>query len=294
MRCRQAGQAATEQHKTASKKLERGCAAAGFLLLAAAAAAHADKPRKPPAPNPAASYPQHEVHAAEHVTIAVQPGDTKETDPDTRLDYFHHGYMPLRIIVTNDGDQPVEMDQARILFVAADNSVTNSATEDDLQRRMFTMKQVQPTRVPLVPIVIHHAPVDKKIVADMDDFGFPSSTVAPHSTAAGWLFYDVRDLDEPVLDHAVLELRKIRFGGSNKVLDTFEIPLKKGDGKEPGDDVQPPRPSNDAVLQGGTPVTPVNPSSNPTSTNPTGGGRSPTVTTKPCDDPPCTDTTRPQ
>ena len=133
----------------------------------------------------------------------------RETEPDTRLDYFHHGYMPLRVIVTNDSDKPVELDQARILFVAADRSVANSATEDELQRRMFTTKQVQPTKVPLIPITIHHQPVDKKIVADMDDFGFVSTTVAPHSTAAGWLFYDVRDLDDPVLDGAEIEIRRV-------------------------------------------------------------------------------------
>ena len=124
--------------------------------------------------NAAATYALHEAHAAEHVTIAVQPGDTNETNPDTRLDYLHHGYMPLRVIVTNDSDQPVNLDEARILFVASDNSVTNSATEDDLQRRLFTTKQVQPTKVPLIPITIHHEQVDSKIVKDMDDFGFVS------------------------------------------------------------------------------------------------------------------------
>ena len=258
--------------------------------------AWADKPRIPEPPKPAATYAFHEVHAAEHVTIAVQPGDTKDTAPDTRLDYFHHGYMPLRVIVTNDGDQPVDLEQARILFIAADNSVTNAATEDDLQRRLFTTKQVQPTRIPVVPVVIHHAPVDKKIVADMDDFGFASTTVAPHSTAAGWLFYNTRDLDEPVLDGAVLELRKIRFAATDKTLDTFEIPLKKGEGKEPGDHKETPKPSNDTVLQGGTPIapiTPVNPNS-PSNPNDPSSTKRPPITTQPCDDPPCTDTTNPR
>ena len=203
---------------------------AAALVVSASLLARAEKPRKPTPVNAAASYALHETHAAEHVTIAVQPGDTDDTNPDTRLDYLHHGYMPLRVIVTNDGDEAVNLEEARILFVAADNSVTNSATEDDLQRRMFTMKQVQPTKVPLIPITIHHEQVDKKIVADMDDFGFPSTTVAPHSTAAGWLFYNVRDLEEPVLENSTLELRKIRFadagGKAGKTLDTFEIKLK--------------------------------------------------------------------
>jgi len=31
------------------------------------------------------------------------------------------------------------------------------------------------------------------------DFGFQATTVEPHSTLAGYLFYDIRDLDDPVL-----------------------------------------------------------------------------------------------
>lgn len=203
---------------------------AAALLICASLLARADKPRKPTPVNAATTYALHETHAAEKVTIAVEPGDTDATDPDTRLDYLHHGYMPLRIIVTNDSDQPVELDEARILFVAADNSVTNSATEDDLQRRMFTIKSTQPTKVPLVPLTIHHPPVDKKIAADMDDFGFLTSRIEPHSTAGGWLFYNVRDLDDPVLENSTLELRTIRFvaaaGRPGKTLDTFLIKMK--------------------------------------------------------------------
>ena len=251
-------------------------------MLVATAAAHADKPRKPEPPQPAATYTLHEVHTREHVTIAVQPGDTRETEPDTRLDYFHHGYMPLRVIVTNDSDKPVELDEARILFVAADKSVANTATEDDLQRRMFTTKQVQPTKVPLIPITIHHAPVDKKIVADMDDFGFQSTTVAPHSTAAGWVFYDVRDLDEPVLDGAEIEIRRVRTG-DDKQLDTFEIPLKQGKGRDPGkhkDSDDEDDADTNREVESHSPA--VAPASSPASKR-TG------VTTKTCDDPPCTD-----
>lgn len=233
----------------------RGLPGLPLLLLLGALPAHADKPRKPTPVNAAATYSLHDTHKTEHVTIAVEPGDTDDTNPDTRLDYLHHGYMPLRVIVTNDSDEPLNLDDARILFVAADNSVTNSATEDDLQRRMFTMKSTQPTHVPLTPITIRHEQVDSKIVKDMDDFGFPSTTVAPHSTASGWLFYNVRDLDEPVLDNATLEIRKVRVtdvpGKMPKMLDTFEIKLKptekkktdpaKADSKDAKDDKKPSR-----------------------------------------------------
>ncbi len=206
-----------------------------LLLLAltiALPAAAKDKPRKPPVPAPAGNYPLHDTH--DGITIAAEPGDTPETRPDTRLDYFHHGFMPIRVIVTNNAAEPISLDDVRILFVAADNYTRNAATDDELERRMFSRKSAAGTRIPLpapIPsITIHHPPVDKTILADDADFGFPTTTVAPHATVAGYLFYDTRDLDEPILDHATLELRKLRWAPTNKEIQTFDIALK-GTGK---------------------------------------------------------------
>lgn len=200
-----------------------------LLALTATLAAHADKPRQVPPPLPAAQYTAHDTHATERVTIAADPGNTKETAPDTRLDYLAHGFLPIRVIVTNDSDQPINLDDARIMLITADNYTENAATDDDLQRRLFEMKQVKgnkiPLPAPLPPITHHPRPVDQKIVADDVDFGFKTTTIAPHTTVAGWLFYDRRNLDEPVLKGATLELRKVRWASSNKPLDTFDIPL---------------------------------------------------------------------
>ncbi|HEX4156544.1 MAG TPA: hypothetical protein VHY48_13110 [Acidobacteriaceae bacterium] len=200
------------------------------LILPLTLVARADKPRKPKPPLPAAQYASHDTHSNEHITIAAFPGDTKETAPHTRLDYLSHGFMPIRIIVTNDSSQPLSLDDARILFISSDNYTENAATDDELQRRLFELKSVRGTRIPMpapIPaITIHHPPVDKKILADDDDFGFKTTTIAPHTTAAGWLYYDVRDLDEPVLKGATLELREVRWAATNKSLDSFEIPLQ--------------------------------------------------------------------
>lgn len=192
-----------------------------------------DKPRKPLPAAPATQYELHDSH--DGVTVAAEPGDLKETRPNTRLDYFHHGFMPIRIIVSNNSDQPVSLDDARILFVAADNYTRNAATDDDLERRMFSKKNVDGTRIPLpapLPsITIHHPGVDKQILADDTDFGFPTTTVAPHTTVAGYLFYDTRDIDDPVLQNATLEVRKVRWASSNKEMMAFEIPLKPSTAK---------------------------------------------------------------
>ncbi|HEY4009258.1 MAG TPA: hypothetical protein VGM11_03835 [Acidobacteriaceae bacterium] len=198
------------------------------LTLTAVLAAHADKPRKVPPPLPAPQYPAHDTH--DQVTIAVDPGDTKQFAPKTRLDYLGHGFLPIRIIVTNDSSQPLALDEARILFISGTDIPENAATHEELDRGMSSQPRDQPKRIPLPgPLPsIQEKPkgVDNQVVADDNDFGFKSSTVAPHSTAAGWLFYDTRDLDAPVLKGATVEIRKARWAATNKPLETFEIPLQ--------------------------------------------------------------------
>ncbi len=203
------------------------------LSLACTPARAGDKPRKPLPAGNAKDYALHDTQ--DGITIAAEPGDLKETRPNTRLDYFRHGFLPLRVIVTNNSAQPLSLDDARILFVSGDNYTENAATDDDLQRRMFSKKYSDGTKIPLpapLPtITIHHPAIDKLIIADQTDFGFSSTTVAPHSTVAGYLYYDTRDINEPVLEHATLELRKVRWSATNKELQAFEIPLKASTAK---------------------------------------------------------------
>jgi hypothetical protein len=218
------------------------------LLLPLALPARADKPRKPKPTLPAAQYPCHDTH--NNITVAAEPGDIKDTEPNTRLDYAHHGFLPIRVIITNDSDAALTLDDVRIKFISATNVIVQAATDDDLQRRLFSTKYVSdshiPLPAPLPSIPIHHKPVDKQILADDTDFGFISTTVAPHTTASGYLYYDTRDLDDPVLDHATLEVREVRIASTNKEIDSFEISLKptpeaKSDSTTPKSDATTPK-----------------------------------------------------
>jgi len=203
-------------------------------LLLLNAPALADKPRHPPPARSANTYECQDSHPNELVTIAAEPGDTPATRPNTRLDYFSHGLLPVRVIVTNDSDFAVSLDDARIPLLTADNTPVLAATLDDLQRRMFTIKSATGSKVPLplpIPVPITHgkSAIDKKILADDADFSFATTTVKPHTTVSGYLFYDIEGLNAPPdpadLTHATLELRKVRFLASGKYLDSFEIPL---------------------------------------------------------------------
>lgn len=208
-----------------------------LLLALPAATLHADKARKPAPPQDAGLYPMHDTHPNERVTIAAEPGESRDARPDTRLDYMAHSMLPIRVIVTNNSDRALTLSDARIDFIAADNSKVTAATTDDLNRRLFELKQTKPTTIPIIGIQVHKKPIDTKILADDADFGFKTTTVPPHSTVAGYLFYDMEGLPDPPLNNATLELRKVRWAKAangespGDALDSFEIQLHSTSGE---------------------------------------------------------------
>jgi len=201
--------------------------ASAAILIAAPAFAGG---RKAPPVNPANQYPAFDSHPNEHVTVAIDPCTRPEDCDFFRLPYIRHSLIPVRIIITNDSDAPLDLNEVRMQFISAHSDKLPAATLDDINRRLFNTKQAQGTHIPLIPIPIHHAPVDKKITEDDDDFGFKSTTVAPHSTLGGYLFYDVKDLDDDSnaspLKGAEIYVKMIHTTG-NKELFAFSIPFNK-------------------------------------------------------------------
>ena len=185
-----------------------------------------EKKREAPAVKAAGTYAAHDFHEKEHVTIAAEPFEDDASF--FRLPYASHGFMPIRIIITNDRDRALALDEVRIYFYTAANDKIAAATPEDIQRRLFSRKS-QTTKIPLpapLPsITIHHKPVDKKIDEDNEDFGFKSLVVEPHSTAAGFLFFDVRDVQEPIFNAATIVVKQLKSQDKKEEMFGFEIPL---------------------------------------------------------------------
>jgi hypothetical protein len=190
-----------------------------------------DKPRKAPPPNPANQYAAFDAHPKEQVTVAAEPCNDPKDCSFFRLPYVQHGLLPIRVIFTNDSDTELSLDDVRIQFISVNNDKIPAATLDDINRRLFSTHDAVGTKVPLVPLTIHHPAVDKKITEDDNDFGFSTTTVKPHSTLAGYLFYDVRPLDEYPLKGAELYIKMVYAApdkdGNKKQLFDFNIPFNK-------------------------------------------------------------------
>jgi hypothetical protein len=197
------------------------------ILLWMAPPAVAGKHTPPPV-QPATAFAAVETHADEKVSIAAEPCDTREKASLFRVDYLGHGVMPIRLIVTNNGSRPISLSEARILFYTAAGDHIQAAEPEDVERLM-TRKEREGGRIPLPggipPIKLMPKAGNKEIEQDFNTFEFSSLVVEPHSTRAGFLFYDVSGIDHP-LRGASLHLRKLR-DADGKELFYFEIPFDK-------------------------------------------------------------------
>ncbi len=181
-----------------------------------------------PPVQPATSFAAVEVHDQEKVAIAAEPYDTRQKESIFRVDYLSHGVMPIRLIVTNNGDRPISLRDARILFQTKSGERIQAAEPEDVERLM-TRKDREGGKIPMpgpIPAIkLKPKGSNKEIEEDFNTFEYGALVVEPHSTRAGFLFYDVSQLDDP-LKGAKLHLHKLRDADGNELF-FFEIPFDK-------------------------------------------------------------------
>ncbi|HTX42756.1 MAG TPA: hypothetical protein VMD25_13050 [Acidobacteriaceae bacterium] len=198
-----------------------------FLLAACATAAAVAADHEPPPAKDATSYPAVDVHAKEQVAIAAVPFDTPEQCKIFQVDYLKYDFLPIRIIVTNQGDRPISLNDARIYFVDAAGDRIQAAEPEDVERRL-TPPNGRNTGIPVGPVHLHlkKKDSDNKIEGDFDHFEYAAIAVEPHTTRAGFLFYDMKGLGDNPLHGASLVLRELRNADGQELF-FFQIPFDR-------------------------------------------------------------------
>ena len=82
------------------------------------------------------TYPAHDEHPKEFVTVAIDPYDMADKAQIFSVNYREQGYLPVLLIVTNDGDQPVSLSAMKAEMVTLNRTKLSPATTDDLYRRL--------------------------------------------------------------------------------------------------------------------------------------------------------------
>lgn len=199
--------------------------AASLGLLLAIVSFAGEKGFNPPPVAPPATYPAHETHDDEKVTIAVDPFDTPDKAAAFQVKYSELGFLPVRLIIGNDGDKPLMLNNVKIQLVTAAKDKIEPATKDDIYRRLARPEKAtgRPKVQLPIPLPRDKSPVKKEAAAEIQDALFYPNPVTPHSSNNGFLFFDVLGMKDPV-PGSHLYISGIRAGSQE--LFYFDIPLQ--------------------------------------------------------------------
>jgi hypothetical protein len=151
-----------------------------------------------PVAQPAKTYPAHDSHTDEKVTIAADPYDTEEKAKIFSVDFLANGLLPVFFIVTNDGDQPVSIANMEVTLITAHRSkMTPIATEDLYRRLSNPQANTGPNPFPIPRKQVKNS-LSRKQMDEIESSQFAAHAVEPHGTQSGFLFFDVQGVAAPL------------------------------------------------------------------------------------------------
>ena len=106
------------------------------LAVAAPLVCLAAKEFSMPKAQPAFSFPAHDHHSNENVTVAVDPYDTPAKQGIFVVKYREHELLPILLIITNDSDGPIQLADMKAELVTSDHTKLTPDNEDDIVRRI--------------------------------------------------------------------------------------------------------------------------------------------------------------
>jgi hypothetical protein len=179
----------------------------------------------PPHPENANTYAAKDAHPAEKVTVAIELYDSPPKDDIFITSYGQNGILPVFLIVSNDGNQPITVNNMRVQLVTARRTKLESLDVDDVFRRIGHIggSSNGPQRVG--PIPLPGGNKNKKAQKQYQEIlnaRFAAEAVEPHTTKSGFLFFDIAGVREPVAGSHIY-LTGLRDAGGADLM-YFEIP----------------------------------------------------------------------
>lgn len=194
-----------------------------LLLLAFPVISLAGKDFSMPKVQPAASYPAHDYHSTEKVTVGLDAYDSAPKSNIFVVHYHDLDLLPMLLIITNDSDQPIELSNIKAQLVTSDGAKLSPATDDDIYRRV-SHPDASGTRNPLpFPTRRVKGGVNSKEWNEISTASFKAKAVEPRSSQGGFLFFDVSDISKP-LEGARFYLTGAQDASGNALM-YFEVPL---------------------------------------------------------------------
>jgi hypothetical protein len=207
------------------------------LLLCVAALALAEQ-RTPPRAFHAKTYPAREERPSEKMALAADPYDLPDKAAVFVGEYLEHGLMPVHIIISNDGDEPLSLADMQLELVTVRRVRIRPSDQAHLYRRLSSTRRPPDTlgrRPSPLPIPGRRGgpkpAMKREIVEELEQLMFRARAVEPRHTQHGFFFFDIEDIENP-LAGARLYVSGIRDGQGQEMF-FFEIPMEKYLGYQP-------------------------------------------------------------
>jgi len=180
-----------------------------------------------PAAKPASTYDLHDNHTDEKVATGIDPYDTAEKQQIFNVKWAENGFLPVFVVITNDGDQPITLGNMKTQLITARREKIAAATNDELYRRLAHVSAGggSPLPIPFPRNKVKGA-VGKKALDEMDAAQFSAKAVEPHSTQSGFVFFDVSGLSGSPLAGGRFYMTGLRDAKGSELF-YFEIPFEK-------------------------------------------------------------------
>jgi hypothetical protein len=179
-----------------------------------------------PVAQTAKAYPAHDDHPTEAVAVAVDPYDMADKANIFSVHYGEMGLLPIFLVVTNDGGQSVSLVGMKAELVTVNRTKISPATEDDVFRRLSRPSASTSPSYPLpFPRKKVKGAVSNQARDEVRNAQFGARAVEPHTTQAGFLFFDVAGISTP-LAGANFYLTGVHDAKDNELM-YFEVPLEK-------------------------------------------------------------------
>lgn len=181
-----------------------------------------------PVAQPAKSYPSHDDHSDEKLAIAADPYDTPDKAKIFSVNFQEHGLLPIFLVITNDGPQPVSIANMQVTLTINHSKFTPVTTEDISRRLTNPQANTNPAANPLpfpIPRKKVKGTISKNEMDEIESSQFAAKAVEPHTTQSGFLFFDIADLPTP-LANARLFVNSVTNAKGAELM-YFEIQLGK-------------------------------------------------------------------
>ena len=179
-----------------------------------------------PRPENANTYPSKDAHTNEKVTAAIDVYNAPPKSDIFITPYTQEGLLPVYLVITNDGDQPIALTSLHAELVTGGHSKLESLTNDDIFRRVAHISGSSTTPQRAGPIPLPGNTKNKKAQkqwVEIQAANFAAEAVEPHTTKAGFLFFDVMNVRQP-LQGSHIYLTGIKDAGGNELM-YFDIPV---------------------------------------------------------------------